>query len=216
MSSVILIWSVSYLDWNFIQTGHFSYRIYSRKEIKTDKLWCYYRSHSEGKGKVMFSQASFSHPWGGVHPSGWWGYPLPRSGHWGTRSQVRTGGYPGIGYPPPDRPSPRSGQGGVFQLEQLVVYLPRGGRYASCAHAGGLSCYLFVFELGTEVLSRLPKIGGFLAGLASSSQILKRHPCCLLSVCPSVLCLSIYAHDGLTRWHYLWNRSHQLILANTS
>ena len=48
--------------------------------------------------------------------------PTPSAGR-GTplsRTQVRMGGYP--------------------QLEQYGVYLLRGGRHASCVHAGGLSC----------------------------------------------------------------------------
>ena len=62
-------------------------------------------------------------PLAGVPPS--WGTPPPhwgRSPGWGTAPRL---GYPaGWGTPPPHR------------------YLLRRGRYASCVHAGGLSCLL--------------------------------------------------------------------------
>ena len=48
-----------------------------------------------------------------------------------VRSQVRTGGYP--------------------QLEQHSVYLVRGGRYASCVPARGLSCLLIVFVIRIQL-----------------------------------------------------------------
>ena len=50
------------------------------------------------------------------------------------------GGYPGR-VTPPSRVTPqaRSGQGGT-QLGQQKEYSLHGGRYASCVHAGGLSC----------------------------------------------------------------------------
>ena len=64
------------------------------------------------------------------------------------------GGYPGgvpcqggpcwggtqVGTPPA-----RSGWGGGTQLGQHREYLLHGGRYASCVHAGGLSCFLNSF-----------------------------------------------------------------------
>ena len=49
--------------------------------------------------------------------------PQLGGGTWGIPYQVRTGGYP---------PPPRTGQ--------HMEYLIRRGRYASCVHAGGLSC----------------------------------------------------------------------------
>ena len=69
------------------------------------------------------------------------GYPVrypPRGGTWpGTPPG-------GSGYPPggvPDRVPP----GGGTQVGQQKEYSLHGGRYASCVHAGGLSCY-FSFE----------------------------------------------------------------------
>ena len=126
----------------------------------------------QGGGGGTPSQVRMGGGWWVLHfTSGWWGggYPHPRSG-WGVGvsplqvwmgtgattilgqdggqgvppSQVRTGVPPSqdrgtplsrIGVPP--HPGPRSGQ-----LEQHCVYLLRGGRYACCVHAGGLSCYL--------------------------------------------------------------------------
>ena len=94
-------------------------------------------------------------------------YPLPRSKQEGTLprsrqggtpfqvqvggipSQVRVGGYPfpGWRYPSPtwEESTPHPGQipgwGEGYPLpEQRSVYLLRGGRCASCFHAGGLSC----------------------------------------------------------------------------
>ena len=58
--------------------------------------------------------------WGeGVPPIQGWGTPLARSGR---------------GFPPPNGVPPWIGQ----QMEYLI----RRGRYASCVHAGGLSCFL--------------------------------------------------------------------------
>ena len=54
------------------------------------------------------------------------------------------GGYPGrvpppAGYPPP-QPGQDRGEGGT-QVGQQKEYSIHGGRYASCVHAGGLSCF---------------------------------------------------------------------------
>ena len=75
------------------------------------------------------------YPGGGTLPEGvpcqgvpWWGYP-PR------------GGYPAGGVPCWGVPC-----WGGTQLGQHREYLLHGGRYASCVHAGGLSCVWQVFE----------------------------------------------------------------------
>ena len=63
---------------------------------------------------------------GGVLPSqAGWGCCLPRQG--GVLPSWRGGGT-------------TSRQGGYPLPEQHSVYLLRGGRYASCVYAGGLSC----------------------------------------------------------------------------
>ena len=71
--------------------------------------------------------------WGYPHPAQWWRL-VSHPAQW-------QGGYPGqasMGYPPPHwnwmgvPPSPKT--------EQQSEYLLRDGQYASCVHAGGLSC----------------------------------------------------------------------------
>ena len=65
----------------------------------------------------------------GIRP-GWKGVPPPP-----ILGSDLDGGYP----PPPARSDPRTG-GCYPLLEQHSVYLLHGGWYASCVHAGGLSC----------------------------------------------------------------------------
>ena len=50
------------------------------------------------------------------------------------------GGVPKSGYPPPPR-----GGGYLTRVGQQKEYSLHGGRYASCVHAGGLSCFLEIF-----------------------------------------------------------------------
>ena len=87
------------------------------------------------------------------------GYLPPRS-RWGVPGQVPMGVLP---LPGPDwggtltrvPPSPAGyphppGQvqmGGGTRVGQQKEYLLHGGRYASCVHAEGLSCYIVVMEL---------------------------------------------------------------------
>ena len=87
-------------------------------------------------------------PWGtsslrqyrmGYSPPGHDGLPLPPHQDWmGTPPQVRIRW--DITLQPPPQPQEQQGE-----------YLLRGGRYASCVHAGGLSCYnmhlLFLVDL---------------------------------------------------------------------
>ena len=90
----------------------------------------------------------------GSTPSQVWdrGVPHPRSGQRGEvpHSRSRQGGgypiqqtggvpHPGLsGVPPPwDEVPPLPNQ----KTEQHSEHLLRGGRYASCVHAGGLSCF---------------------------------------------------------------------------
>ena len=100
---------------------------------------------------------------GGTLPGGTcWGYPARGYPAWRypgrvPPSQVRMGGTLSEGLPyqrggtqvgyPPSRVSPQPGQdrggtllGGDTQLGQQKEYSLHGGRYASCVHAGGLSC----------------------------------------------------------------------------
>ena len=99
-------------------------------------------------------------PKGGTHPS-WWGYPsfstggipIPGQDGGGYPIQNQDGGYsiPGQdrGYHPRSRPwSGRRGGGSDLRPT---------GRYASCVHAGGLSCYklwiIYYLETGTLSLA---------------------------------------------------------------
>ena len=115
-----------------------------------------------GEGTVFSLSVHTSKMGGGysVLPMGWrypipgqdWGYP--NSGpRWGVPpSQVRRRGTPSQVQ---DRGgTPISGQdggvhwsqvrtgGGLPQLEQHSMYLLHGMQYASCVHAGGLSCFV--------------------------------------------------------------------------
>ena len=68
----------------------------------------------------------------------------------------------------PPGPGPTSGRrGGVPPTEQHGVYLLRGGRYASCVHAGGLSCFIYCFR-GATMRSLIGWRGIF--GTSSVSQ----------------------------------------------
>ena len=86
-------------------------------------------------------------PWPGGYLTGYppGGYP----GWGGPWSGTPLGGYPGRGgtlvrYPP--RPGQDGGGtllGGGTQVGQQKEYSLHGGRYASCVHAGGLSCLIY-------------------------------------------------------------------------
>ena len=68
----------------------------------------------------------------GGYPGGGWGYPK-----WGVNlagGTKRAGGYPGQVPPQPGQ------DGGIPSYFQHREYLLHGRRYASCVHAGGLSC----------------------------------------------------------------------------
>ena len=84
-----------------------------------------------GGGGVPPSQVQGGYPISG--PGGGGGVPHPLMG--GTPSYP-----PQQGYPPPFRSDPRMEGGGYPLQEQHSVYLLHRGRYASCVHAGGLSC----------------------------------------------------------------------------
>ena len=78
----------------------------------------------------------------------------PTGQGWGTPQPGKDGGvpqdglpsWPGMGYPPARvgvLPSPPPGMGHSPGIGQQVEYLIHGGRYASCVHAGELSCLFF-------------------------------------------------------------------------
>ena len=96
-------------------------------------------------------------PLGGVPGSGPpSGVPGPPRG--GTRVRYPPGGYPGqvpplggylvggtrVRYPPGGVPGSGTPPGGT-RVGQQKEYSLHGGRYASCVHAGGLSCIFFYF-----------------------------------------------------------------------
>ena len=91
--------------------------------------------------EVMFSQVCVCPTFRGVpHPAdGGRGYPIPGLGG-GTPSKDW------IPHPVSDGVPPYPGLDGVppIRRQQHSEQLLRGGRYASCVHAGGLSC----FEIG--------------------------------------------------------------------
>ena len=80
-------------------------------------------------------------PWGGTqvrYPPG--GYPSqvpPRGGTWVRNPPP--GGVPKSGTPPPG--------GGGTRVGQQKEYSLHGGRYASCVHAGGLSCIMSEYRI---------------------------------------------------------------------
>ena len=134
------------------------------------KVQLYLPTASEGWGKVMFSvwQAGGDSPArsrrgrGIPQPGqgrGYLGYPQARSG-WGLSllggTQVPPQARSGLGVPrvPPSRARSGQGVGGTPQgqvrtggtpppppgQDSTMEYLTSGSRYASCVHAGGLSC----------------------------------------------------------------------------
>ena len=104
------------------------------------------------KGNVLTRVCVSVHGGGGGYPRQ---VPIPDGGGYPHPVPMKGGGYPillvGRGTPIPDlgwgvppiqvRSQVRTGGGGWHpQLEQHSMYLLHGGRYASCIHAGGLSC----------------------------------------------------------------------------
>ena len=63
----------------------------------------------------------------------------------GTPSQVQTGGT--LGYPPPGLDGVNPPPPPNWETEQHSEPWPRGGRYASCVHAGGLSGFKFIYHM---------------------------------------------------------------------
>ena len=83
-------------------------------------------------------------------PHLWMGGDIPHLQLGGTPARLGQGGTPSLdgGYPGqawgtlhPEMGYPPSVQGwGPLRIGQQMEYLIRSGRYASCVHAGGLSC----------------------------------------------------------------------------
>ena len=100
------------------------------------------------------SQVRLEHTLISGQDRGYPSHPGPRSGWGGVPQLEQYSGYPILGQdrapPPPHQqdggtppiqvPGQDGGGGGVPELEQYSGYFLRGGRYASCVHAGGLSC----------------------------------------------------------------------------
>ena len=82
---------------------------------------------------------------GGYPDPPWWGTWLgtPQGGTWtppgGVPDRVPPGGVPGL--PRGGGTWPGTPPGGGTQVGQQKEYSLHGGRYASCVHAGGLSCF---------------------------------------------------------------------------
>ena len=83
------------------------------------------------------------------------GYPIPGLDGRVPSSQVWMGG----------TPLPRSGQGVLWmgfpapcqETEQHSEHLLRGGRYVSCIHAGGLSCFTVCIHTGLHYMQKCAK-----------------------------------------------------------
>ena len=89
-------------------------------------------------------------------PGGTWGTPPTRSG-WGTTPDLGWGTpLPDLGWGTPADLGP----GPPLPPDQHSEHLIRGGRYASCVHAGGLSCYRMLLHLSTFVANMKLGVGG--------------------------------------------------------
>ena len=121
------------------------------------------RSHPRGVGTPI-QPMGYPHPFNGDNHTCQWrrgvliqltrgvphpadrGYPHPANGGTPIHQQRGTQARSGWGYPPPSGlqgvplPPVRTGWG-YLKTEQHCEYLLCGGRYTSCVHAGGLSCY---------------------------------------------------------------------------
>ena len=92
-------------------------------------------------------------PPGHVRMGGTLGWGTPCQG-WGTPwpGQNRSEGYPKMEYPPP--PPTRNGVPPHPGIGKQKDYFLRGGRYASCVHAGGLSCSEKISYAGSNLKAR--------------------------------------------------------------
>ena len=100
----------------------------------------FYRPHSEGMGKVLFSQVSVCPHSGDTSINLIWGgggCPIQPGINGGDLHQVGWG-YPLSGWTGVHPTFPRP------ETQQHSEYLLHRGRYASCVHTGGLSCYNWI------------------------------------------------------------------------
>ena len=116
-------------------------QIFLHPETMVRCLHCNYRPRTKYEGRYCF------HRYLSVHISGGGGYHIPDPGS--GVPQVQVGGVPypggGGGITPSQAwvpPSPHPGLDRVppIRRQQHGEHLVRSGRYASCVHAGGLSC----------------------------------------------------------------------------
>ena len=141
--------------------------IFGTKHLNMTNELTFLPPASEGWGKVMFSVCS--HLGGGYpslqhypecHGAARGGYPVRSS---------RGGGYPGQG----GYPAGGTLAGGGTQLGQHREYLLHGGRYASCVHAGGLSCLdiflMWICHAEVKLLRDMWKRYGFISSFSASS-----------------------------------------------
>ena len=117
-----------------------------------------WRAHPAGRGYPSLGLD------GGTPCQDWMGYPPPIGTGWGTpMGTVRgtpTPCWDWMGVPPVGTgwATPLLGLDGVPPLphqetEQQSELLLRGGRYASCVHAGGISCYTHISILGPNLFA---------------------------------------------------------------
>ena len=103
--------------------------------VPPDQVWMGYPPRP-GTGYPHGPGMGSPRTWNRVPSQTWDGVPSQP----GTRYPLRPGmGYPsrpGIGYPPDLR----------WGTPPFSEHLLRGGRYASCVHAGGLSCLILTIE----------------------------------------------------------------------
>ena len=112
---------------------------------------------SEGWGKVMFSVCPHLGGGGSVQPEGSESSRGGQSSLGGWVSAARGGISPARGgsVQPGGQSSQGGGQsaggGGSVKIGQQNEYSLHGGQYASCVHAGGLSCIFCIDQLHSTI-----------------------------------------------------------------
>ena len=98
-------------------------------------------------------------PWGGLGPP--WGVRVPPGGVWVPPQGVWV---PPWGVRVPPGGGPGTPPGGGTQVGQQKEYSLHSGRYASCVHAGGLSCSRLLFLLSHPHITFQSSFGNKLNG----------------------------------------------------